>query len=112
MLRAAGSGTRHGRLRSPVAERRMKTRSIITERDVPRNISLRLLPRRINRPVKPLDLHRSIERLGQALSKQIPVRPDGLPDPETPGPRRTPPRCNYCNALSLFPGMYTHIFTG
>jgi len=69
-------------LRSPVAERRMKTRPIIAELDVPRNILLRLLPCRVNRPVNALDLHRSIERLGQGVIEADPRPPDGLPDPE------------------------------
>jgi len=69
-------------LRSPVAERRMETCPIIAELDVPRNIFLRLLPRRVNRPVYALDLHRGIERLGQGVIEADPGPPDRLPDPE------------------------------
>ena len=60
----------------------MKTHPIIAELDVPRNILLRLLPRRVNRPVHALDLHRSIERLGKGVIEADPRPPHGLPDPE------------------------------
>ena len=71
-----------GFLRSPVAQRRMQTRTIIAEFDVPRNILLRLLARRVNRPVNTLDLHRRVERLGQGVIEADSRPPDGLPDPE------------------------------
>ena len=60
----------------------MKTHPIIAELDVPRNILLRLLPRRVNSPVNALDLNRSIERFGQGVIEADPGTPYGLPDPE------------------------------
>jgi hypothetical protein len=43
----------------------VETHPIITKLDVPRNIRLRFLSRRVNRPVNALDLHRRIERFSQ-----------------------------------------------
>src|SRR5580704_17266472 len=60
----------------------MKTSPIVPKLDVARNILLRFLRRRVNRPVNALELHRSIERLGQSVVEADPGPPHGLPDPE------------------------------
>src|SRR5215467_8938831 len=69
-----------GLLRSPVAERRVETFPIVADLDVPGNILLRFLPRRVDGTVDPLDLHRRIERLGESIVEAYAGPANGLPD--------------------------------
>ena len=79
----------------------METCPIIPELYVSRNIFLRLLSRRVNRPVDALDFHRRVERFGEGVIKAYPGPADGLPDPEAFQSRSELRRkCNYSRGRS------------
>ena len=58
----------------------METGLIVPELDVPGNILLRFLPRRIDGAVHPLDLYCRIERFGEGIVETYPCPANGLPD--------------------------------
>src|SRR6266545_5930410 len=60
----------------------MKTLPIITDLNVPRNVIPRFLPRRVGCTMNALNLHRSVERLGQRIIETYASAADRLTYPE------------------------------
>src|SRR6266567_6014381 len=60
----------------------MKTHPIVPELNVPRNILLRLLSRRVSCPVDALDFQGGVKGFGQRIVVAYPGPPYGLADPE------------------------------